>query len=55
MMNLRKFLARVVPALALMSAAATPALAQQGPQFIPLDPPFTSETAGKQEVLEFFS
>ncbi len=55
MMNLRKFLSRAIPSLALMAAAATPALAQQNPQYITLDPGFTSETAGKKEVLEFFS
>lgn len=55
MMKVSKIFKQAIPAFALMSAAAMPALAQQGPQYIPLDPPFTSETAGKQEVLEFFS
>lgn len=55
MTKVSKFIKQMIPAFALVSAAAMPAVAQQGPQYITIDPPFTSETAGKQEVLEFFS
>lgn len=55
-MNLRNFFTQLIPTVALMFATAMPAaMAQQKQPYITLDPAFSSETAGKQEVLEFFS
>jgi thiol:disulfide interchange protein DsbA len=52
MLSLRRWLA---PLMLLLGMALQPALAQQAPQFQPINPPIQTDAGGKIEVIEFFS